>query len=282
MRIALVTCERPIERDDDLDFLIPALTRAGAEVEAPGWSDGRVDWSSFDVTMLSSTWDYHEREQEFRAWLRSTAAVTRLHNPLPVVEWNLDKRYLRELEAAGVPTIPTIWGEPGAEAAAAAEIADRGWDDLIVKPVVDLGARNLVRVGAGVAEEMLARFGTATMIQPYLPSVAADGEVSHVYVEGELTHALRKRAARGDFRIQPQYGGVHEATPATAEATEVAVAALTAAPVDRPLYARVDLVTLDDGSSALIELELIEPALYLDVEPQSADRLARALLAAAA
>ncbi len=282
MRIALVTCENPIERDDDLDFLIPALVRAGAEVEAPGWSDPGVDWGSFDVAMLSSTWDYHEREREFRAWLRSTARLTRLHNPLDVIEWNLDKRYLRELAEAGVPTIPTIWAEPGAEGAAAAEIAESGWEDLIIKPVVDLGARNLVRVAAAAGEEMLGRYGAATMIQPYLPSVAAEGEISLVYIAGELSHSLRKLPARGDFRIQPEYGGVHEATPATAAARDVAERALAAAPAERPLYARADLVALEDGSPALIELELVEPALYLDVDPRSADRLARGLLAAAA
>lgn len=282
MRIALVTCERPLERDTDLDFLIPALTRAGAEVEAPGWSDPKVDWSSFDLAMLSSTWDYHERLGEFRAWLRSTGKRTRLVNPLDVVEWNLDKRYLRELEAAGAAIIPTIWAEPGREDEAVAEIAARGWEDLIVKPVVDLGARNLIRIAAGAAAGMLPRYGTHTMIQPYLPSVAAEGELSLVYLNGELSHALRKRPARGDFRIQPEYGGTHEAAGVPAAAGELAAAALAAAPGADPLYARVDMVALPDGSPALIELELVEPALYLDVDPPSADRLARVLLAAAA
>ena len=123
MRIALVTCERPIERDDDLDFVGPALRRKGVDVEAPGWTDASVDWSSFDLAMISSTWDYFERQDEFRAWLKSTDRATQLINPLGLVEWNLDKRYLLELEAAGVPTIPTVWIEPGGEAEAAGEIA---------------------------------------------------------------------------------------------------------------------------------------------------------------
>lgn len=283
MRIALVTCERPIERDDDHDFLAPALIRQGVEVEAPGWSDPRIDWRSFDLAMISSTWDYHERVGEFRDWLRATARATRLCNPRQLVEWNLDKGYLRELEAAGVPTIPTIWIEVGADAPgiAASEITTAGWEDVVIKPVVDLGARNLVRVGAGLAEAMLERYSVATMAQPYLQSVAAEGELSLVYIAGELSHSLCKRPARGDFRVQPQYGGTHEAAEVSAQALEIGSRALAACPGD-PLYARVDLVETDDGQLALIELELVEPALYLDVNPESASTLARALIAAAA
>lgn len=279
MKIALVTCERPIERDDDLDFLVPALRRRQVEVDTPEWSDPSVDWSSYDVAMLSSTWDYHEQLDRFRAWLRTTASVTRLINTLAVIEWNLDKRYLRELEKGGVPTIPTLWAEPGEAARIAAEVAALGWDDVIIKPVIDLGARNLVKVASGMVETMLGQYATPTMLQPYLPSVTSAGELSLVYVDGELSHTLRKLPARGDFRIQPQYGGTHEAASASAEAIEVGARALAAAP-SPTLYARVDLLATDDGSLALIELELIEPALYLDVAPASAQAIARALLAA--
>lgn len=282
MRIALVTCEHPIERDDDLDFLIPALTRAGAEVEAPGWSKVGVDWSSFDLAMLSSTWDYHERLGDFRKWLGAAAKQTRLRNPLELVEWNLDKRYLLELEAAGLPVIPTVWVEPEQIDDACAEIEAEGWPDLIIKPVIDLGARNLVRVPIERARAMLERYSVSTMVQPYLPSVAATGEIGLVYAGGEFSHALRKLPARGDFRIQPQYGGTHEPLVATEAMLEIGARSLAVAPGPEPLYARLDLVSLDDGSSAVIELELIEPALYLDVEPASAVRLAQVLMSAAA
>jgi len=281
VRIALVTCEHPIERDDDLDFLAPALIREGVDVQAPGWSDPSVDWSSFDLAMLSSTWDYHERVADFHAWLRTTALATRLCNPLELVEWNLDKRYLRELEGAGVPMIPTEWIEPGGAAGAADAIGSRGWGDVVIKPVVDLGARNLVRVGAEVVAPMLERYVVPTMAQPYLRSVVDEGELSLVYFAGGLSHTLRKLPASGDFRIQPQYGGRHEPVEPEPAAVEIGARALAACPGE-PLYARVDLLRLDDGSLALIELELIEPALYLDVAPASARRLARMLLAAAA
>lgn len=281
MRLALVTCERPIERDEDLDFLVPALLGTEVDVETPGWSDPTVDWSSYRLAMLSSTWDYHERPEEFRRWLRGAAAATRLRNPLELLEWNLDKRYLHELAAAGVPTIPTVWCEPGGEAAASEEVDRLGWQDVIVKPVIDLGARNLVRIDAELVPAMLERFAVPTMLQPYLPSVAEEGELSLVYIAGKLSHALRKRPARGDFRVQPQYGGTHEGVEPPPGASEIASRAIAAAP-QPPLYARVDFLSDSAGALLVIELELIEPALYLDVEPLSAKTLARALLAEAA
>ena len=128
---------------------------------------------------------------------------------------------------------------------------------------------------------MLGRYDVAVMAQPFLPEVAGEGELSLVYVAGELSHGVRKVPARGDFRVQPQYGGTHEAVKPSAEAIRIAEAALAAAPGD-PLYARVDLIRDGSGRLALIELELIEPALYLDVDPTSADVLAKALIAAAA
>ncbi len=278
--MALVTCERPIERDDDLDFLAPALRRRGVEVETPGWSDPKVDWASFDLAMISSTWDYYERQGEFRDWLKLADRETTLVNSLGLVEWNLDKRYLLEIEAAGVPTIPTVWIEPGGEAEAVDEIAQLGWEQVVIKPVIDLGARNLVRVPADLVEEMLERYEVATMAQPYLPSVATEGELSLVHLGGELSHSLRKLPARGDFRVQPQYGGTHQTEEFGSVLRELAEGAIAVSPSE-PLYARVDIVAAEDGP-VVIEIELIEPALYLDTAPASAETLANALLAATA
>ena len=279
MRIGLVTSEPSIERDDDFGYLAPALRRRDVAVDAPAWNDPAVDWSAYDIAMISSTWDYHEHLEEFREWLALASRETRLVNDAGLVEWNIDKRYLIELEAAGVPTIPTIWVEPGGEETAATEIEEAGWERVVIKPVVDLGALNLVRVPADLVADMLDRYEVATMAQPYLPSVAAEGELSLVYFGGELSHSLRKVPARGDFRVQPIYGGTHELEEFGRVVREIAAAALAVAPVT-PLYARVDVVGTDEGP-AVIELELIEPALYLDADPRSAERLAGALLALA-
>ncbi len=278
MHVALVTCERPIERDDDADHLIPALRQAGATVETPAWS-AEVDWSAFDLIKPSSTWDYHERPGEFLDWLRRADRSSRLVNPLALLEWNLDKRYLRELAEAGVPGVPTVWADPADPATAVAEVGRQGWSDVVVKPAVDLGAMNLVRTPAERLGELLARYEQQTLVQPFLPSVASAGELSLVFIGGALSHSLRKRAAPGDFRVQPLYGGTHEPVRVSDEAVAVAERALELAPGEA-VYARADLVAGERGL-ALIELELIEPALYLDVEPTAAPRLARALRAAA-
>lgn len=280
MRVALVTAERPLERDTDFDYLAPALRRRGAVVEAPAWSDSAVDWAAYDVAVISSTWDYHEREQEFRRWLEAVEALTTVRNRFKTTRWNLDKRYLRELEGAGVPTIPTVWSGPGDLAATVATIAEREWDDVIVKPVVDLGARRLARVSSGGVETALEQLAEPAMAQPFLPSLEREGELSVVFIAGRPAHALRKLPAPGDFRVQPAYGGVHEAVAAPARAVEIGQAALARAP-GRPLYARADLVSGAEGELLLIELELIEPCLYLDIAPASAELLAREILAAA-
>ncbi|MEZ5063076.1 MAG: hypothetical protein R2700_16495, partial [Solirubrobacterales bacterium] len=151
---------------------------------------------------------------------------------------------------------------------------------VVIKPVVDLGAMNLVRVPAALAGQMLERFDRPVMAQPYLESIETSGELSLVFVEGELMHSLRKVPARGDFRIQPLYGGTHQAHEPTAAEVAAAERAVALAPGD-PLYARVDIVTGEGGRPLVIELELIEPSLYLDIAPATAVTLADAMLARA-
>jgi glutathione synthase/RimK-type ligase-like ATP-grasp enzyme len=278
VRIALATYELPTVRDDDLDFLVPALRRRGAEVETPAWTSEKADWGSFDLVMLSSTWDYFRRVSEFRAWLRATASATLLRNSAETAAWNIDKRYLAELEAAGVPTIPTIWTEPGAEEEIERTVAELGWSDVILKPVVDLGAQRLARVETPMVARILRSLDEPGMAQPFLPAVETEGELSLIHIAGDLTHAVRKVPARGDFRVQSQYGGSHERVEPPAEAAEIAAAAIAVAPGD-PLYARVDLIRDERGKWRLIELELIEPNLFLGLDPPAAEALARGGLA---
>ncbi len=278
MRIGIATCVHPPARDEDIDFLLPALRRRGAEAEAKPWSDPAVDWAGYDVVLISSTWDYDEQLDEFLAWSKRVGAATALRNPAATVAWNVDKRYLRELEAAGVATIPTIWTEPGQEEEIERTVAELGWGDVIIKPVVDLGARRLARVETPMVARILEALAAPGMAQPFLRPLQTEGELSLVFIGGELTHAVRKRPARGDFRVQPQYGGTVEPLEPPPDAVALAREALAAAPGE-PLYARADLIRDGDGKLRLIELELIEPVLYLGFAPAAAERLARALLA---
>jgi len=279
VRLAIATCEAPPVPDSDAERLIPALAERGAEAELVAWSDEAADWSAYDLVWISSTWDYHERLADFLAWLPRTAAVTPVQNPPALIEWNIDKRYLRELGGAGVPVIPTVWVEDEG-GPAVREAAQRGWSDVIVKPAVDLGAARLERVGGVELRAAVERVERPALVQPFLESLASEGELSLVYLGGELSHAVRKRPAEGDFRVQFQHGGRYEPTGAPAEATAIGARTMEAIgprvaeargnSERAPLYGRVDLVRGPGGELCVIEVELIEPALFLDVVAEAA------------
>ena len=197
MRVGIATCERPPVPDLEAGLVVVALERAGPEGVLAPWSDPGVDWSDFDVVWISSTWDYHERLYEFTEWLARTGVVTRLENPRVLVEWNIDKRYLRELGGAEVAIVPTVWAQPELAAGVQETVGDLGWEQVIVKPTVDLGAANLELVAPGEVASAVERAGRPALVQPYLPSLANEGELSLVYLRGQLSHVVRKRAALG-------------------------------------------------------------------------------------
>jgi glutathione synthase/RimK-type ligase-like ATP-grasp enzyme len=278
-RIGIATCARHASLEADDLLLQEALTGLGIEAPALVWDDEGADWSAFDACLLRSTWDYHDKHDEFLAWTQSVSAKTQLWNPPDLVAWNSNKTYLRELEEVGVPTVPTVWLTPGDEEDLGALLESRGWDELVVKPAIDLGARNLKRAqgpkqGAGALRKVLRR-GEA-MLQPYLPSIETSGELSLVYIDGALAHTVRKLPAPGDFRVQEIWGGTR--TPVDPSAEELAIGDLVLNQVpEPPLYARIDLVDDLVGQPCLIELELIEPNLYMTEAPATANLLAQAI-----
>lgn len=280
-RIAIATCAGYDDLKVDDELLRAALTTRGAEAESVIWDGGERDWGKYDLCLVSSTWDYHEKHPEFLAWTRRVGAATALHNPAELVAWNSEKTYLRELAEAGVPTVPTVWVGRDEELDVESVIAERGWEQAAIKPTVDLGAKNLRRVRAGAGEAQSALRAVLTrgkaMIQPFLPSLETEGELSLIYIDGELSHAVRKRPAPGDFRVQSIWGGTVEPAPPTPAAIEIGDGAL-AQLHEPPLYARVDLVACLSGDLCLIELELIEPNLYLVTHPPAAAALAEAAL----
>ena len=279
-RIAIATCAAYPELKGDDEQLCETLQVRGCEAASVVWDEDGVDWSDFDLCLVSSTWDYHDKHEDFLAWTRRVEATTALHNPADLIAWNIDKRYLRELAKAGVPTVPTLWVDRGAEIDLEGELATRGWEEAVVKPVVDLGAKNLHRVQADEAQDALATVleRQEAMVQPFLPSLENEGELSLIYIEGDLSHTVRKHPAKGDFRVQSIWGGTVESAepePQQVGAAERALSQLN----EPPLYARIDLVTDPSGNPALIELELIEPNLYLSTTAGAADLLANAVMA---
>ncbi|MFD7135414.1 RimK family alpha-L-glutamate ligase [Streptomyces sp. NPDC059894] len=313
-RIALVTYDPRPEpsRDGDLPVLLRALTDAGAEAEAVHWDDEDADWASYDLAVIRSTWDYSWRAAEFTAWAERCAKATRLANPVGVVRWNADKRYLGDLAAAGVPVVPTRYlapedagdagdaggagGAGGAEGAGGAGGAGNGFGlpvdhEYVIKPTSGAGARYAARYTPDrhdTAVRHLARLheeGLTAMVQPYVRSIDTGGERALQFFGGRLLHASRKRAVLAPDTAFDEdkvaHPGLEPWTPAPAELA-VAERALAAVPeASGLLYARVDLVTGDDGEPLVMELELVEPNLFLFLHPGSVSRVAEAILTAA-
>jgi glutathione synthase/RimK-type ligase-like ATP-grasp enzyme len=288
MRVAIVSATAALGTDDDETFLLPALRGLGAEPAVVVWDDAALDWSSFDVVVLRSTWDYTMRRDEFLAWVAATDAVTRLRNRSDVVRWNSDKVYLRDLVDLGLPVVPTSFFVPGDRP----RMPDR--EPFVVKPTISAGSRNTARyasderaVGLGHARRLLDR-GRTIMVQPYVASVDERGETALVFIGGRYSHAATKAAllvpgARANEDKLFAAEKLH-ATEASAAEREVAEAVLDAIPFarDELLYARVDLVLGEDGAPAVLELELVEPSLMLPQAPAAAaGDLARAIVATA-
>lgn len=279
LRIAIATCAGYPELKGDDALLCEALRQRGCEAESAVWDEKGVDWDGTDLCLVRSTWDYHDKYAAFIEWTRRMEAATALHNPAGLIAWNSDKTYLRQLAGAGVPTVATRWVERGEDVDLEVELAARGWEEAVVKPSVDLGAKNLHRVRPAEAQDALATVleRQEAMVQPFLPSLETEGELSLIYIEGELSHAVRKRPAEGDFRVQSIWGGTM--APAEAEPQHIEIAQQALAQLnDPPLYARIDLVNDLKGNPALIELELIEPNLYLSTNQTAAERLANAVV----
>ncbi|AWW39731.1 ATP-grasp domain-containing protein [Streptomyces cadmiisoli] len=283
-RIALVTC-RPgpeVAADLDLPVLAGALTRAGADTAVVEWDDPAVDWAGFDLAVIRSTWDYSWRATEFLAWARKCGGVTRLANPAHVVRWNADKRYLGDLAAAGVPTVPTRYLAPGEPVGLPDD------HDYVVKPTSGAGARFAARYSPhehATAVRQLARMhaeGFTAMVQPYVEGIDVTGERALQFFGGRLLHASRKGAVLApgtayDAR-KVAHPGLEVWRPTDAELA-VAERALSTVPgAPELLYARVDLVDGPDGEPRVMELELVEPNLFLSLHPGSVGPVVEAIL----
>jgi glutathione synthase/RimK-type ligase-like ATP-grasp enzyme len=259
-----------------------ALQRRGAGVHTPAWNDPTVDWAAFDVAVIRTTWDYFTDRDAFVAWAATAAASTALWNPAEVVRWNTHKSYLLELEDRGAPVVPTAWLARGDQLDLGDLLASRGWSRAVVKPAVAAGAIGLARVDAddlAAGQRHLDGLLAAgdVMVQPYLPSVETHGELSVVVVDGEVSHAVRKLPATGDFRIQEEYGGRNVPVDLDRDTRDLATWLVDAAGTEL-LLARVDLLEDEVGALQLAELEATEPDLYLDVAPDAADRVVDAIL----
>jgi len=262
--------------------LLTALDEAGLDAAVADWDDPEVDWTGFRAAILRSTWDYAERCAEFLAWAERTAKLTVLLNPPPVIRWNTDKHYLRDLARAGVPTVPTQFVEPGEHGARAlAGFLESGTEEWVVKPAVGAGSRDAARYAAGEEGaacdhiQRLLEAGRSVLLQPYLDQVDHHGETALMYFAGRFSHAIRKGPLlrRGGAPTDALFAA-EQIAPRVPSADELRVAerALAALPFAAPLYARVDLIPSMDGGPCLLELELTEPSLFFAHAADAAER----------
>lgn len=278
-RIAFVTSRQLPHPDIDEQLLLP-LVPGGALV---AWEDESVDWASYDAVILRSTWNYTDHLDHFLAWAERVHALTRLVNPLSVIRWNTDKRYLEDLEAAGFAVVPTVYIAPGQTPPAAALAGH-----IVVKPTVGAGSKGaaLIRDDAKAALAHVAALhagGKVAMIQPYLDKVDSLGETALVYVGGEFSHAARKAPILS--RTIEWSTGLYadeEIVSATATAAERSLADAIVAALPKLVegggdiaYARVDLLPTASGP-VVLELELTEPSLFLSTDDAAPARAAAA------
>ena len=280
--IAFATHEKLAELTPSDQAAAEELGRRGAAVTPVPWSAGS-DWRRFDAVVIRATWDYHTRPAEFRRWLQSLQEQrVSLWNPAPLALWNLHKGYLRDLERAGVAVVPTAWVSSSAEFSSLERLVrERGWKDAVVKPAVSASAHRTWRTSGPVTEGDEKQFRALVaagdvMVQPLIESLVREGEWSFVFLGGHFTHAVLKRAAPDEFRVQSNFGGSVTRLDPPEEWVRQAGSVLEAVPGPW-LYARVDGCIVD-RRFVLVELEMLEPDLFLNYEPGAPARFADSLL----
>lgn len=275
-RVAIATC-RDLYVDDDTPLLLTALATYNMTVDLVAWDDDTYDWAATDLVVLRSTWDYTSNVEGFRAWVTS---VPRALNSPEVVSWNTDKHYLAQLQSQAIPIIPTVFADIGV-----APVFPDG--NFVVKPAVGAGSKDAARYNksqhaeAAAHVERLQSDSRDVLVQPYVRSVDDEGEVAYVFIDGSLSHVMRKGAMlnsreedrSGLFRAEKMSRVVSDPVAAA-----LAHRVLRAANATEALYARVDLCRLDN-EWVLMELELTEPSLFLVFAPEAAGRLAAAIAA---
>ena len=287
MKIALVTYNdngvyhlASLKNEDDL--LVEYLERKGLTIEKPVWNNPRVEWESYDIVLLKSPWDYFNLIDDFYTWLTKMEDKNiKFLNPIATVKWNADKHYLKNIEDSGLKIAPCIFLEKGEQVNLNDFFPSLNTTKLIVKPVVSGGSKNTFKVVAANVEEINHQLQSLVevedfIVQPFLNEIEENGEWSFLFFGGKFSHALVKKAKAGDFRVQHVFGGTIHPQQPPKDLIEIAQGY-----VDHfakgCLYARVDGVLVGE-QFLLMELELIEPYLFLETNQDSLENYYQALL----
>lgn len=267
--------------DDELS--VEPLARLGWQVRFVSWRQRAVSWDAFDLVVIRTTWDYQNALDEYLGVLDRINQATRLENDIRLVRWNIHKSYLQELERRGIPIVPTMWGQNLDRSRLEYCFQSLNCQELVIKPTIGANADHtyrLARAAAGSqAAALVESYGRKPfMAQPFMPAILTEGEYSLFFFAGDYSHAILKSPRRDDFRVQEEHGGLIQAVqpePLLRQRAKTAVAALDCC----PLYARVDMVRDEHNDFAVMELELIEPSLYLRMDAAAPERFAAALTA---
>ena len=285
-RLALAKCQNLPEWEVDDQPLHDALGKQGALVETPNWNED-IDWTAFDLVVPRLTWDYQDHPEAFAKWLQDRESEGKLCNPAATLRWNMHKRYLKDLAEAGVPTMPTVWVTAD-RLEAVQEAKDFGRDQAFLKPAIGATASGTLPFSVA-NESALAQKHAATLLetvdevllQPFCPNVMVEGEFSVLYWGGTPSHGVQKIPVPGDYRVQDDFGAKDKPWTPPPEVLDIAERAIAVAP-GAWTYARVDLLRDPDHGWCVIELEMLEPSLFLRHAPlKQIDRLAKVLLAQA-
>ncbi|UIP06281.1 hypothetical protein LY632_11355 [Erythrobacter sp. SDW2] len=288
MNVAFLTCPgthpgSPTRRADafEHDLMVAAIR---PELATRGHGLVEIDWRSpleafanMPLVLVGTPWDYQDSEEQFLAKLEALEAAGHiLCNSAATVRWNVRKTYLRDLAASGAATIPTLWIEAPTATDIAAAMEHFGTGSVVAKRQVGAGAEGQsIHHHASLDTDW--RMAHPAMLQPFLPQIQRDGEYSFLFVDGRFSHALRKRAAAGDYRVQSIYGGTEETLEPSPDDIATAQAVVDAVPQGMPLYCRIDMVRGSDGTLLLMEAEMIEPFLYPEQGPQLGVLMAEAI-----
>jgi glutathione synthase/RimK-type ligase-like ATP-grasp enzyme len=282
-RVGLATYRRLPNLSADDRLVVPALAAFGLRAEAVVWDQPDVP-PDVTAVVIRSCWDYHLRIDEFLSWLSGLEhRGVRVLNPPPLIRWNADKHYLLDLSSRGVATVPTRVVRKGERGRLAGVLAEAGFEEAVVKPAVSASAHATWRTSRASAQRDDSQFQAAlgagdVLVQPLISAVATQGEWSVICFGGTPSHAVLKRPAAGDWRVQSELGGTAELRAAPPSLVDDARRVLSAAGAEQAAYARVDGY-LDNDRLVLMELELIEPQLFLDLEPEAPSRFAGAIAA---
>lgn len=279
-RCAFLTMDNLDEFEVYDDLLIEPLSKRGWAVDMVSWRDRQADWDQYEAVIIRSPWDYQQDAGRFMNVLEEIdESSARLENPLNLVKWNIDKNYLRELESQGILIVPSLWGKHLIREQLLKAFKELSAGEVVIKPTVSANADDTFRVmqtlGSDTEKDLLCTFhNRAYMIQPFMQSIVTEGEFSLFYFGGQYSHAILKTPGKGDFRVQEEHGGILKAVEPETQLLKRAQQTMRRIH-PQPLYARADYVRTGSDDFALMELELIEPSLYFNMDPESPERFAK-------